>query len=802
MIRDGTNDLASGRAPGRAVWAIALAAVAMGAVTLISLSLTLLAADQSRSRLDQLRERNARLVQNAGRELAAARQACAIIAADQQVSRMEGIEPLTGAWWTTTGDRAIDRALSDLGARVGRLRVAVGAARTAGLELAAAASSADEAGDRVLAAQGALAADVQRLEGRKRLTWLKRLHEFDDAGAADVGTSARAAVEALKEAAPVAAVQRELAELEALRLRVLGAASADSLADLSENRLWPGLDRLFEMVADLAEADSALAEMIEPVRVAWLGGDGAPGLLDRARSLLVSREARDAALRSLLERIDEVAVANLALAERTAEEGTRVAGEIRASGAWAWNVVAATKAAGLLLVVVLAARIARAMQRQFRQTVEARTRAEAHAAALAEAKADLEARARQLEIARSQAEASSRAKSAFLANMSHEIRTPMTAILGYADVLGERGLSERDRRGAVETIRRNGVHLLAVISDILDVSKIEAGKLAVESADVSLMELVRDVVDLMKVRAEEKGLRLGISLDTPVPETVRTDPTRMRQVLLNLVSNAIKFTERGSVGVHLGILRAGRPLLQVRVTDTGVGMTPEQVGILFRPFVQGDISLTRRHGGTGLGLAISKRLTVMLGGDITVSSVPGRGSEFAATFDPGALEGVRLIQPEAAALPAATRGTGGRTDGPGRLAGVRVLLVEDGPDNQRLLAHVLIRAGATVVVADNGRDGVERAFHAEARAEPFDAVLMDMQMPTMDGYEASGRLRAAGFARPIIALTAHAMAGDREKCLAAGCTEYLTKPIAPSVLVDAVARVCAEARERAERPAA
>ena len=387
--------------------------------------------------------------------------------------------------------------------------------------------------------------------------------------------------------------------------------------------------------------------------------------------------------------------------------------------------------------------------------------------------------------AKQAAETANRAKSEFLANMSHEIRTPMTAILGFADVLlGD--LAEPENVDAVHTIKRNGEHLLGIINDILDLSKIEAGKLQIERKPCSPVKIVAEVASLMRVRAAAKNLLLEVDYAGPIPESIRSDPTRLRQILINLVGNAVKFTEAGSVRLVTRLLdEAGKPpKLRVDVIDTGIGMTEELVGRIFQPFTQGHTSTTREFSGTGLGLTISKRLAEMLGGEVTVSSSPGRGSTFSVTVETGPLDGVSMLEgPAEAALPS-DRQPHPSSD-PQLKLHCRVLLAEDGLDNQRLISFLLRKAGADVTVAENGRIACEKALASLAGRgrrcddpkSAFDVILMDMQMPEMDGYEATRRLREAGYTGPIVALTAHAMTHDRQKCVDAGCDDYLTKPI-------------------------
>jgi signal transduction histidine kinase/CheY-like chemotaxis protein len=407
----------------------------------------------------------------------------------------------------------------------------------------------------------------------------------------------------------------------------------------------------------------------------------------------------------------------------------------------------------------------------------------------------LERQAETLQAAQAKAEQASRLKSEFLANMSHEIRTPMTAIIGFAGLLADE-LTDPEQNSAADTIRQNGEFLLEIINDILDLSKIEAGELTIEKYRCLPHQLVAEVASLMRVRAVAKGLELEIEHDGPVPEIINTDPTALRQILVNLVGNAAKFTERGGIRILMRLSEEGeRPMLQFDVVDSGIGMTSEQMSKLFRPFTQADASMSRRFGGTGLGLAISQRLAALLGGNITVSSTLGAGSTFRLTIDPGSLDGIRMLdQVREAELP--TRRSAGSL--PKLRVNSRVLLAEDGPHNQRFLTIFLVKAGADVTIAANGAIAVEMALNAAAAGTPFDVVLMDMQMPVLDGYNATRKLRAQGYAGPIIALTAHAMSDDRQKCLEAGCDDYATKPIERAHLLELVAEYTCRGAEAAD----
>ncbi len=394
----------------------------------------------------------------------------------------------------------------------------------------------------------------------------------------------------------------------------------------------------------------------------------------------------------------------------------------------------------------------------------------------------------------------SRMKSEFLANMSHEIRTPMTAVLGYADLLLDLDLSPTDRVSYIQTIRRNGEHLLAVLNDILDLSKIEAGKMTFETAPCSPAQIAVDVASLMRVRAHAKALQFELHFESAVPETIHSDPTRLRQILMNLVGNAIKFTQSGRVSLAVS---CAAPWLRFRIRDEGIGMAPEQLSRLFQPFAQADSSTTRRFGGSGLGLVICRRLAEMLGGTIAVESELGRGSTFTVELDVGSLQGIAMLADMSEACSPETVTSTTRRPAPvqSRLAG-RVLLAEDGADNQVLVSTLLRRAGAEVEIVENGKLAVERALAARDEGRPFGVVLMDMQMPELDGYGATATLRGRGYSAPIVALTAHAMAWDRDRCIAAGCTDYLTKPIQRETLIATVAHFLETGGQAGAAPAA
>lgn len=384
---------------------------------------------------------------------------------------------------------------------------------------------------------------------------------------------------------------------------------------------------------------------------------------------------------------------------------------------------------------------------------------------------------------RARAEAANQSKSEFLANMSHEIRTPLTAIKGFAEILADHSESEFAIDAAGRVVR-NSQHLLAIVNDILDLSKIEAGKLALAPESCCPADIARETLAMVETRATEKGVLVETHVAANCPERITADPMRLRQVLLNLIDNAIKFTEKGSVAVHVSAVGETGSTLRFSVADTGVGITPSQVEAIFNPFQQEDNSTQRRFGGTGLGLTISRQLVSSMGGQITVCSEPGRGSTFSVLLPIESPE-VETLSPSTAAPRGCVVG-----DASLPLLGRRILVAEDGPDNRILIEFLLTQAGADVALVSDGKRAVDTI---RAAGEAFDCVVLDMQMPIMDGYTAARTLRQDGYRGPIIALTAHAMEGDREAAISSGCDDYVAKPIdAPRLIGLLAERIAAD----------
>jgi PAS domain S-box-containing protein len=375
-----------------------------------------------------------------------------------------------------------------------------------------------------------------------------------------------------------------------------------------------------------------------------------------------------------------------------------------------------------------------------------------------------------------------RRKDEFLANMSHEIRSPMTSVMGYADILLAR-LVDPDNIECVKIIKQSGNYLLELINDILDLSKIESGKLVIKKERVFLPNLFNELHSLMSLRAKEKGLSMVLRYEGGMPESIESDRTRLRQILINLLSNAVKFTEKGGIEI-VASFRSEESILQIDVTDTGIGISRAQEERLFQPFTQADSSARREYGGTGLGLAITKRLVDMLGGKIYFESRVNEGTTFHVVLPTGPVRAMILTGATAESATAALV--------PDSQLNCRVLVADDRREIQYLVRLFIEEAGGWVMTVGDGQAAIEAIREGEKGGQPVDVVVMDMQMPGLDGYEATRRLRAQGFAKPIIALTAGAMMGERGKCLAAGCDAYLSKPIDRRTLIRLVS-YCADA---------
>lgn len=389
----------------------------------------------------------------------------------------------------------------------------------------------------------------------------------------------------------------------------------------------------------------------------------------------------------------------------------------------------------------------------------------------------------QLEREYSREEAANAAKTIFLASVSHELRTPLGAIMGFAELIQDPASREEDRYQYADTIRRNGEHLTKLVDNLLDLSKIEAGHMELENLEFDPSDVIGDVVNLLRFKAEKKGLLLTFSVQDDVPEAVMADPLRFKQILMNLVGNSIKFTESGTVTIEARFdhRAPGTGNLIVEVRDTGPGLSTTERERLFRPYVQADASVSRRFGGTGLGLSLSKRLAEMMNGDLQVlSSELGMGSVFCFYVH------VRTLKERRAArvLPVAPPSRKGDS----RLKGRRILVVDDSSDNRHLIQKYLENSEADVHTVGSGRAAIELAHN-----EPFDLILMDLQMPEMDGIECTRTLREDAFRKPIVALTAHAMHQDRDRCLQVGFDDFMTKPISRAELIGKLSQLFAPA---------
>ncbi len=378
------------------------------------------------------------------------------------------------------------------------------------------------------------------------------------------------------------------------------------------------------------------------------------------------------------------------------------------------------------------------------------------------------------------AESANRSKTDFLANISHEIRTPMTGILGYSDILKRDNISKEDRDDAVKIIDQNANHLLALIDEILDISKIEAGKFDFENEEVDLSAFLNEFYSLINVKFEDKGIDLIFKNRGKIPETIMTDPKRLKQILFNILGNAIKFTDKGFVELTVSYIKESN-LLSLKIKDTGIGISPEQKKKLFKPFEQGDSSVGRKFGGTGLGLVLTKGLARGMGGDIKIlESKVGVGTTMEVLVNIGKPEELELVSSFSTSVIEDKPESIDRA----ALDGVKILVVDDAKENARLFKLYLAEAGAEVEIANDGESALSKASSSF-----YDIVLLDLQMPGKDGFQVIKELRDKSFEKPVVALTAHAMKEEKEKTKKAGFNDHITKPVKPNDLIQAVSEL-------------
>ncbi len=392
----------------------------------------------------------------------------------------------------------------------------------------------------------------------------------------------------------------------------------------------------------------------------------------------------------------------------------------------------------------------------------------------------------ELDKATKQAARSDAVRWRLLSNMGHEFRTPMNAIMGFASLLAEESLSEAERKRLTKSICNSGAQLTHLVETMLDMSAIESGQLRIVNEPCNLHQTLEKLYENTAPLAKAKQLELNLHIDQSCPNEIETDTKRLEQIIYNLIDNAIKFTDAGQIGIHAAIAETDPQTLAISVTDTGIGIKPEDQQSIFDPFTQSDDNITRSFGGAGLGLTVSRDLARALKGDVTLESTPGKGSTFTLLIE------LKQTPHQHDPLPIASGSPTSETS----LESTRILIVDDAKDNRVLLEHILKRTGTSIELAHDGRQAIDAIHAALEKQAPFDLILMDMQMPVLDGYHATVELRQQGITTPIIALTAHALDGDREHCLDAGCDEYMTKPINKKALIETCARLIAHARAR------
>jgi hypothetical protein len=389
----------------------------------------------------------------------------------------------------------------------------------------------------------------------------------------------------------------------------------------------------------------------------------------------------------------------------------------------------------------------------------------------------------ELEFAQRKANEANEAKSGFLANVSHEIRTPLSAMLGCTELLLEE-IHDEENRELLVVLRQQGRMLLGILNDVLDLSKIEAGRMDIHRQPCSIVEVVEEVCSLMEPLASEKGLALKADFGRRIPESIESDPLRLRQVLLNLVGNAVKFTESGGVTINVSCDASGPlTILQVDVADTGIGISREGIARIFEAFNQEGTESRVKSSGTGLGLTICRKLMQLLDGTLSVESTPGVGATFTIRIPAGRTNLINLVETQRAEVSASD-------DKAVHRIRCRVLAADDTRGIRFVMQRMLASAVSFIKVVGDGRQVVEEAMRAEKAGEPYDVVLMDMQMPILDGFDATRQLRGRGFKAPIVAITASAMQGERERCLAAGCDEYVSKPVDRLQMLALLRRLC------------